>query len=94
MRVHGKERRQLNRNGKGSRPTLRLCELYVGDLLVMTKARLNFYRLSARRLSRAEDRLILRWAQACGKVSDCLECEDRDDCQHLADKLIGRRTSS
>ena len=37
-----------------------------------------------------DDLVIERWAQACSKINnDCRGCEFQDDCQDLADRLIG-----
>jgi hypothetical protein len=37
-----------------------------------------------------DDMIIERWAQACSRLNrDCLGCEYADECQDLADRLIG-----
>jgi len=41
-------------------------------------------------LSRREDDILQRWANACDKVNDCGKCADEVMCQQLGDKLVGR----
>jgi hypothetical protein len=39
---------------------------------------------------KSDDSVIERWAAACSRLNDeCRECEMHDDCQDLADRLIG-----
>jgi adenine-specific DNA glycosylase len=39
---------------------------------------------------KSDDSIIERWAAACSRLNDeCRECPLHDDCQDLADRLIG-----
>lgn len=39
---------------------------------------------------KSDDSIIERWAAACSRLNDdCRGCEMYDDCQDLADRLIG-----
>jgi hypothetical protein len=39
---------------------------------------------------KSDDSIIERWAAACSRLNDeCRECTLHDDCQDLADRLIG-----
>lgn len=39
---------------------------------------------------KSDDSIIERWAEACSRQNDeCRECSIREDCQDLADRLIG-----
>ncbi len=39
---------------------------------------------------KSDDSIIERWADACSRQNDgCRDCPIRDDCQDLADRLIG-----
>lgn len=36
-----------------------------------------------------DDRILERWARACSKIyNDCRDCDSREECQDLADRLI------
>ena len=39
---------------------------------------------------KSDDSIIERWATSCSRLNeDCRECQWYDDCQDLADRLIG-----
>lgn len=36
-----------------------------------------------------DDRILERWARACSRIyNDCRDCDFREECQDLADRLI------
>ncbi|OGO03630.1 MAG: hypothetical protein A2Y72_06635 [Chloroflexi bacterium RBG_13_53_26] len=58
---------------------------------MMTKGRYEAQRRWARWFPKKfDDRIIELWAESCSRVhSDCRGCEFMEDCQDLADRLIG-----